>query len=198
LSSASNDLLLLLILDPGAQFIQIGDGAGLVLGHCLVEEHLVGFEQRFGVGDLALVGDHDQIGVRHLLNHFAASGHFAEVRRLFTGAHRFVAVDVGAGKEGLIEVDLAGGDIGPGDEGNVGEIHAGKTCRDFAKERRAESEGGEVEFVVAVAAGDGDGRQKVLQRREFLASQRLFVLLRLFEAEIGGKAALHRRRQARA
>lgn len=82
----NESLLLGFELNAGAEFIDVGDGTGLMLGLGLVKQHLISLLEGLGVVHFAGGGDGMKVGSGDLLDDFAASRHFGEMRRTGGGA----------------------------------------------------------------------------------------------------------------
>ena len=148
-------LLLVLVVDLGAEDVEAGAGAGVVGGDGLVERDLRGGQ--FGVDgfDARCVGDAEEIGV--------AYGEDDEVAGVF------------GGEFGAFEVVLRGDVVlqrGDVDEilGEVGaEVDDLEGADDGIEAGEREAEGGEVDLLDLDAGGGGYGGEKGLQLFETLA-----------------------------
>jgi len=183
-------LLLGLVLDAGAELIEIGGGAGNVLVMGVAELELILLLEGAGVVDFTGGCDGVEISGSDLLDDFSAGGHFGEVSGAGGGSRGAVAGDYGTRKEGLFVLKLALGEGVLGDERKAGrDDAAGKEEEEGLDEAGTEAEGGEVVLIKAGVAGEGDGGEELLERLGLLGVDGEFLGFDFLEAKVGVEAA---------
>ena len=185
-------LLLRLKLDASPQDIEISHRPGLVFGAGLIGQHLIGRFLRLGVAHLALSGDGVKIGRGHLLDHLFAGRHLGVVSGFLRCARGLPSGDDRTGKQRLIEVNLALGEVIAGDIGKPRGHHAtGKHGRKQLDDAGAKTHRDKVLLVDAGFARERDGGQKLLQSLVLFSPERRFVVFGFLQSQVVLKAAAH-------